>query len=276
MSSDQVASQSDNELGEIRIGTSGYSFDHWKGVFYPENLPKGKMLDFYAQHFDCVEINATYYGIPAPHVFQRMAEKTSNDFHFIVKVHADVTHKRLDCADSVRQLLEAVKPLEESGKLHGFLAQFPYSFKNNPPNRDHLKAVRAELGDHPMFVEFRHKSWLTEKVLNGLHDHQIDYVSVDEPQIGLMMPPEMHVTNGTGYLRFHGRNTTTWYHPEKGDRYDYLYTEQELKDWIPSVRQLASHSGMTYLFFNNCHMGAAVKNVRMMKEILSQQAKVPF
>ena len=259
----------ENNLTRIRIGTSGYSFDGWKGVFYPEDLPKGKMLDFYAQHFDCVEINATYYGIPKPHVFFHMANKTPEGFHFIVKVHAGVTHTRKGSTESIKDLLEAVKPLEEAGKLQGFLAQFPYSFKNSPDNRNHLKAVRSELGDHRLFAEFRHKSWLTEKVLNGLKEYDIGFVSVDEPQIGLMMPPEVHATTGVGYVRFHGRNEITWYNQDKGDRYDYLYTEQELKDWIPEIRELEAHASLTYLFFNNCHLGGAVKNAKLMKELLS-------
>jgi uncharacterized protein YecE (DUF72 family) len=252
----------------FRIGTSGYSFEDWRGAFYPQDLPKGKMLDFYATQFDTVEINSTYYGIPSPSVFLHMANKTRDDFHFIVKVHADVTHKRKDSAESIQKLLEAVKPLEDAGKLQGFLAQFPYSFKNNPDSRKHLKEVRAALGDHKLFAEFRHRSWLTEKVLDGLKEYDIGFVSVDEPQIGLMMPPEAHVTNGVGYVRFHGRNSETWYDHDKGDRYDYLYSEQELQEWIPRIQQLESHASLIYLFFNNCHLGQAVKNAKMMKELL--------
>jgi uncharacterized protein YecE (DUF72 family) len=262
--------------GNLRIGTSGYSFEDWRGVFYPGELPKGKMLDFYAQHFDTVEVNSTYYRIPSRHVFYHMGQKTSDGFHFIVKVHAGVTHKRQGPADSIHALLEAVQPLEEAGKLQGFLAQFPYSYKNNPANRDYLKSVREMLGDHRFFVEFRHRSWLTEKVLNGLREFDMGYVSVDEPQLGLMMPPEVHVTNGVGYLRLHGRNADNWYDSNRGDRYDYLYTEQELRDWLPRIGQLVSHASLTYLFFNNCHVGHAVKNARMMKELLSRPADVPF
>ena len=253
---------------KIRIGTSGYSFDDWKGAFYPEDIAKGKMLDFYAQHFDTVEVNSTYYRIPPHHVFYHMAQKTPDDFHFIVKVHADVTHRRKNPAESIKNLLQELRPLEEANKLKGFLAQFPYSFKGNPANLDYVKSVQEALGSHRLFVEFRHRSWLTEEVLQGFKEHRIGYVSVDEPQLSYMMPPEAHATTDIGYVRFHGRNAENWYHPEKGDRYDYLYTEQELKEWIQPIRKLASASSLTYLFFNNCHLGRAVVNARLMKELL--------
>jgi uncharacterized protein YecE (DUF72 family) len=214
-----------------------------------------------------VEVNSTYYRIPARNVFYHMANKTGDDFHFIVKVHAAVTHKRKEFTESIEALLEAVKPMQEVGKLHGFLAQFPYSFKNSPDSRNHLKEVKATLGSHKLFAEFRHRSWLTEKVLNGLKEYDIGFVSVDEPQIGQMMPPEVHVTNGVGYARFHGRNAQTWYDHSKGDRYDYMYSERELQEWVPRIRQLESHASLTYLFFNNCHLGQAVKNAKMMKEL---------
>lgn len=258
-----------NRVDKIRIGTSGYSFEDWRGEFYPADIQKGKMLDFYAQHFDTVEVNSTYYRLLPQNVFYHMAQKTPGDFHFILKVHADVTHKRKDPAPSISALLEAVKPLVEAGKLKGFLAQFPYSFKNSPDNRNYLKEARAMLGDHKLFMEFRHKSWLTEKVLDGLKEYDIGYVSVDEPQIGLMMPPDVHVTNGIGYVRFHGRNEETWYDHDKGDRYDYLYSEQELGEWIPRILQMESQASLTYLFFNNCHLGKAVKNAKMMKSLLA-------
>ena len=228
------------------------------------------MLDFYALYFDTVEVNSTYYRIPPHHVFYHMAQKTSEDFHFIVKVHSNVTHQRKNTEDSIKNLLEAVRPLQEADKLKGFLAQFPYSFKGTSANLDYVKSVQEALGSHRLFVEFRHRSWLTEEVLQGLREHRIGFVSVDEPQLAYMIPPELHVTTDIGYVRFHGRNSENWYHPEKGDRYDYLYTEQELTEWVRPIEKIASAASLTYLFFNNCHMGNAVKNARMMKKLLSQ------
>jgi uncharacterized protein YecE (DUF72 family) len=254
---------------KVRIGTSGYSFEDWKGEFYPEDIQKGKMLDFYAQHFDTVEVNSTYYRIPPHHVFYHMAQKTVADFHFIVKTHSNVTHQRRKTEESIKNLLEAVKPLQEAGKLKGFLAQFPYSFKGIPANLDYVKSVQDALGDHRLFVEFRHRSWVIDEVFQAFKEHRIGFVSVDEPQLINMIPPELYVTADVAYVRFHGRNGENWYHPEKGDRYDYLYSEKELEEWVKPIKKITSHASLTYLFFNNCHMGHAVNNARTMKKLLS-------
>jgi uncharacterized protein YecE (DUF72 family) len=112
---------------KILIGTSGYSFADWVGPFYPEGWPKGKMLDYYKDHFHIVEINSTYYRIPHPSVFYHMASKVPDDFEFIVKAHQSFTHTRKDLPENFKAFHEAVKPLKDSGKLKGYLAQFPWS-----------------------------------------------------------------------------------------------------------------------------------------------------
>ena len=123
---------------EIVIGTSGYSFDDWQTVFYPPDLPKGKRLDYYKEFFNAVEINSTYYRILHPAVFYNIAKKVRDGFEFIIKTHQSFTHDRKDIASKTEEFIESIKPVVESGKFYGYLAQFPFSFKYSQPNLDYI------------------------------------------------------------------------------------------------------------------------------------------
>jgi uncharacterized protein YecE (DUF72 family) len=253
---------------EIRVGTSGYSFADWVGVFYPETIARGKMLDFYVQHFDTVEINSTYYRIPHAKVFENLDKKTKADFHFLVKAHNSATHERNKMEEETPSYLEAIQPLVESGKLRGILTQFPWSFKKSPENVDHLKRVRDLLGEHPLYVEFRHSSWTNEEMFQFLRDNGIGYVSVDEPKLRGMVDNMAVATTSVGYIRLHGRNAEQWW--QGGPlRYDYTYSDDELHEWIGKVHTLQGHTDLIYLFFNNCHQGQAVSNARRILELLN-------
>ena len=258
----------------IKLGTSGYSFQDWKGNFYPEKIEKGKMLDYYAQHFDTVEINSTYYTIPHSKVFYYLSQKTGDDFEFIVKVHKQVTHEYDESFGSMEKLKEAIKPIIESGKFKGFLAQFPWSFKLSKDNVEYLKRLKESSGDYTICVEFRNINWNREGTYDFLREQSIGYCCVDEPQLRGLLPPQAITTSDISYVRFHGRNTTTWWDTSKGDRYDYLYTKEELSDWLERIREMRKNTSKTYLFFNNCHAGHAVKNAKMMAELLKNQLNV--
>lgn len=249
----------------LQIGTSGYSFDSWQGIFYPPGLARKDRLDFYARHFNVVEINATFYGLIPSTAFGHMADKTGEGFGFVVKANRKTTHERGDreVADRFR---EAVLPLIEAGKFQGVLAQFPWSFRNTPTNRAYLEACRERMGDLPYFAEFRHRSWLTPEAQELLERSRIGFVCVDEPQIGGMMPPVIQATTDTGYIRLHGRNAKTWW--GDGPRYDYFYSLRELKGWGRKAKDLAEKTQKTFLFFNNCHVGQAVKNAQILQRML--------
>jgi len=255
----------------ILIGTSGYSFEDWRGVYYPHHIDRGKMLDYYARDFKTVEINSTYYRIPPTSVFYHMDRKTPPDFEFMAKLHQDVTHARQNIEDSIRRLQEALKPLYEAGKLKGLLAQFPWGFKNTPENRDYLLKIKELCGDTPLFVEFRNRSWVKEDVYELLRSNGIGYCCVDEPRFSSLIPPQDVATTSVGYVRFHGRNAQTWWKSSGGDRYDYLYSTDELKEWVDRIESLKRQTEKTYLFFNNCHRGQAVINARQMEEILRKR-----
>ena len=258
---------------KINIGTSGYSYEDWREVFYPINLPKNKMLEFYTQHFNIVELNATYYTIPNFSVFERMVQKTPPDFEFIVKVNKETTHVRNENEKAISKLLESLKPLIESGKFKGLLAQFPYSFKNNESNRKHLIQTKNFIGDHPLFVEFRNYTWHNASLPAFLKGHDIGYVNVDEPKLLGLLPKQDFVTSKSGYIRFHGRNEKNWWDGTNTTRYDYEYTPDELKEWLTNINNIIKKTYKTYIFFNNHPTGKAIKNAKQLLETLNTELK---
>ena len=139
----------------IKIGTSGYSYDDWKGIFYPESLGKTDFLGHYARFFSLSEINSTYYRIPSPGMFEGMLKKAPDDFQFVVKLSRELTHEREKATSAVEKFTRGIKPLLERERLVTLLAQFPYSFKPDEDSYDHLKFLRDAMPDLPINVEFR-------------------------------------------------------------------------------------------------------------------------
>ncbi len=256
----------------ILIGTSGYSFDDWEGPFYPPGTPRGKRLDYYKDHFRVVEVNSTYYRVPHPKVFREMEKKTPPGFEFLVKLHANQTHTRKEVAETTAMLLESVSPLVETRKFGGFLGQFPWGFQASPENAAYLEGLRGLIPrGTALYVEFRHASWIAPATFDRLRALGIGYCSVDEPALSGLVPPIARATGSPGYVRFHGRNAMNWWGRGEGDRYDYTYTEEELRAWMRKVRELEKETGKVYLFFNNCHAGQAVKGAKMMAGLLSEE-----
>lgn len=255
-------------MGIIYIGTSGYSFQDWRGAFYPENIKSSEMLSFYAQHFKVVEINSTYYAIPRPRIFEEMVKRTPQDFQFTVKAHSGMTHERTDNKSVFDQFEAAIQPLVEADRFKGILAQFPWSFRNTQENRSYLSLCKERLSEYPLIVEFRHRSWITKPTFDFLRGLDVSYCAVDEPDLPGLIPPKVEATTNIGYVRFHGRNKETWWEGDSAQRYNYLYTEQELKDWIPKIKQLADSTQETFIFFNNCHAGFAARNAKMMQGMI--------
>jgi len=255
----------------LEVGTSGYYFKDWIGPFYPEGTKPQAMLEYYAKHFSVVEINSTYYGIPKSRAFAEMASHVPADFGFYVKVHQDVTHKRQDPKPSLGELHNAVSPLRERGLLRGFLAQFPYSFKKNPDATGYIVRL-ADLfaGREPLFVEFRHTSWFKPVVYESLERHGLGFVNVDLPPLPRLPGLTGVVTNGEGYIRLHGRNSAAWWGSEGSQRYDYLYSEAELKEWLPHVQEMSKKARRIISFMNNCHMGQAIRNAKMLPALFGQ------
>lgn len=256
----------------IWIGTSGYAFDDWHGVFYPPGLPRSERLRYYANRFPAVEVNSTYYRLPHPVVIRQMEQKTPERFRFLVKLNHEVTHRGESGAEHFRAFLDVISPLEETGKFHGGLAQFPYAFRRSPQNLAHLRRIRDRMGERPVFIEFRHDSWAREETFAELRSLGLGFCAVDEPRLRGLFPHIVRETNGVGYVRFHGRNESTWWGGEGSLRYNYGYSDSELKEWVAWVRDLGPRTTDTYLFFNNCHAGQAAQNAMRMSELLGVES----
>jgi len=256
----------------ILIGTSGFSYDDWKGRFYPEHIDKRDMLAYYARSFNTTEINASYYAIPGAASFAAMARKTPDDFQFVVKAHKDMTHIEEPQREVFDAFVGSIQPLRDAGKFGCMLAQFPWGFKCTAENGTKLREFREMAGDLPTVIEFRNADWVNDETFDLLRELDIGFCSVDEPHLKGLMPPVAAATSSIGYVRFHGRNAKSWWHHEEAyQRYNYLYSEEELGPWVPKVRGLEGDTSKTYVFFNNHYQGKSVQNARMFAKLLGME-----
>jgi len=251
------------------IGTAGYSYRDWVGAVYPAGTKPGEMLELYAREFPFAEINSTYYHLPGRKMIAGLAAKTTPGFRFAIKAFQQMTHTRDGGAGVFLQFAGALNPLVEAGKLACILAQFPYSFGNTPENRDYLRRFRELLPGLPVAVEFRNQRWICQDTFALLREEGLAYVCVDEPDLKGLVRPVAVVTVPPAYVRFHGRNAARWYHHREAyERYDYLYAEDELREWMPHLTLLREKAGEVYVSFNNHYRGQAVANVRMIRELI--------
>jgi len=264
----------------IKTGTSGFSFDDWKGTIYPLQLKKEDWLRYYEKElgFTILEINFTYYTLPSPRSLEGMSRKTSESFQFVVKAFRGMTHEIkdttthtfLDNSQTFEKFLSSLRPLIDAGKLACVLAQFPYSFYPGTENLEYLKRFKGLLGEIPITIEFRNKAWLKKSTLIFLKEHLMGYCIVDEPPLPQLMPFHPESTTQIGYFRLHGRNQR-WFNVPASVRYDYLYSDEELKEFISPVKMIASQTDKVFIFFNNCHAGSAVKNAITLIRMLQKE-----
>jgi uncharacterized protein YecE (DUF72 family) len=274
-------------VAEIRIGTCSWADEALSKHWYPKGLPAGERLGYYAQHFDTVEVDSTYYRLPAEEMVRRWAERTPEGFVMHVKAFGLMTRHPVnlealppDMRDDAptddkgrverpsrefrgavfRRFLEALEPLRSEGKLGGILFQFPSYVVYRDSSLDYLRWAREQLGDDEMLVEFRHVSWLDEEhrdeTLRFLEQLGATHVIVDAPRIEgakNLVPTVLALTSSNLYVRFHGRNAGTWNKRGGGasERFDYLYGPEELEEWVDPLRELAGQAQQAYAFFNN-------------------------
>ncbi len=271
----------------IRIGTCSWADESLTRYFYPPGV-KGaeERLRYYADRFDTVEANSTYYRLPAEEMVQRWHERTPEGFVMHVKAFGVMTRHpvkleqlptdlregapvdergRIDRpprefrAEIFRRFHEALEPLRHGGKLGGILMQLPPYVVFRPSSLEYLEWAQEQLRGDEMLVEFRHASWLEEEnrkeTLAFLDEHHMSYVIVDAPRTGgrNVSPTVVATTTPTAYVRFHGRNAETWNKRvgSAAERFDYLYSEQELGDWVEPLAELAGQSENVFAMFNN-------------------------
>lgn len=273
--------------GNVKIGTSGFSFRDWLGEVYPKDLKKGEELLYYSQHlgFEAVEINSTYYGLYSERSFQGMEAKTPAGFEFAVKGYKGFTHEPFDdrlgsgkpsrkkAREDAERFRASLRPLEEKGKLACVLLQFPVFFPPGPESQEYLLECRAWLKGLPLAVEFRNRAWAREATWTWLKENDLANCAVDEPRLPRLMPFEPRVTAEPAYFRFHGRNPN-WFNAPVELRYDYFYSEEELQGFVPHIREASAEAGKVLVFFNNCHRGSALKNAGTLRELLGQPSPV--
>ena len=263
-----------DDVPGIRVGTCGFSYRDWVGVFYPPGIKARAMLEFYAQHFSAVEIDSTYYRIPAPSAFASMAERTPGGFLFSVKLPGAATHLPADAGvlpPEVREFRLAVEPLVEARKFACGLMQFPNSFKPSVSAEKRLRALRRALREMPLVAEFRHRDWQSNATLELLAELEIGWCNADMPHFSKLLRESADATAEVGYVRFHGRNVKQWWRPETPDaRYDYSYSVEELQPWVERVADLRADAGVreTLAFFNNHRSGQAVRNAETFRAML--------
>jgi uncharacterized protein YecE (DUF72 family) len=228
-----------------------------------------EMLGYYARAFRVVELNTTYYGMPKPAAMERMAQRVPPGFEFTVKANRDMTHGERLLPEAFAEFREAMQPLQERGMLGCVLAQFPHGFRRTRGNEAYVEAVREELSGMPLVIEFRNSDWVSEATFDWLRELSVGFCCVDEPQLTGLMPPVAEVTSPVGYVRFHGRNREKWHrHETVEERYNYLYTPEELAEWTPRIAGVAARAEKTYVFFNNCYSDYALRNARDMAALL--------
>jgi uncharacterized protein YecE (DUF72 family) len=253
----------------IRVGTSGFSYDDWVGPFYPHGLPKGDRLKYYAERFNCVEANFTYYRMPDVRTLTAMAAKVPDGFEFVVKANSTMTHERTAVPQTFREFVAALQPWIDQGKFGCILAQFPNSFRPGQGNAEYLTWFREQIPDLPVVVEFRNRTWVTQETFEHLRESGLGFCCVDEPNLPGLMPPIAVATSPVGYMRFHGRNARMWWeHEHAWQRYDYLYTEAELQEWVGKVRKIGEETERTYAFFNNHYQSQAVVNASLFEQLI--------
>src|SRR5256714_5871162 len=293
-------------MGEVRVGTSGWNYPTgkgtWNGLFYPATRSKKAGTDqfdelaFYAEHFNTVEVNTTFYGQPRPEVTRGWAVRTPSTFDFSLKLYQKFTHPKMfrDAAlkrapgsegpllDLLAQVTQpdidefraGIDPLASAGKLGALLAQFPPSFKDSPASREYLSQLLRAFADYPVAVELRHRSWSDAigDTLSLLTSFGAAWVQIDEPKFRFSIR-QNYLPNVTSfyYMRLHGRNAAQWWtHDKSEDRYNYLYSAAELQEFSETAGAAKELVKKSYLYTNNHFSSKSVVNAVMLKAQLGQ------
>ena len=262
----------------VRLGTCSFADEGLGKTWYPRGVPTSKArLAYYAERFDTVEVDSPYYHLPDPAVTGRWAQRTPPEFVFHVKAHASMTgHEPAEQEQAFAEFRASLEPLELSGKLRGILLQFHPRFVKSDAAKAELSRVRALLDPLVPLVEFRHRSWLEEgersDTLAFLEQSGLAYVSVDAPRTRAsnVVPPVAAATHRVAYVRFHGRNAKTWnIRSEKSwQRFDWMYSAEELAEWVGKLAGLAEQADEVYALFNNNRDDFAPRSAMVLRNLL--------
>ena len=284
---------------KLLIGTSGYDYPEWKGVFYPQNLKRADFLSYYATQFNAVELNNTFYNMPTAQRLFSFYERSQGRLQFSVKANRLLTHQvGRDWQTAAGDFRAAITPLAQKGALSAALFQFPQSFRYMDDNRIYLAKLVAAFEGFPVAIEFRHAEWIRPSVFSGLEERGASLVFCDMPmcreaQTSIIsnyangaqrrMPQLRALTDGktlrtpfvgtSAYIRMHGRNQNAWYvkddAPDNGAaRYKYDYSAAELESFVPIVQTALREGKPTQIYFNNHPNGHGARNAKKLRELV--------
>jgi uncharacterized protein YecE (DUF72 family) len=276
-----------NGKSNIRMGTAGWSYKDWEGVFYPPGMSRRKQhpLQLVAQCFDMVEINSSFYGHIKPEIaklWSRIVSEVNPNFVFTAKLHRSFTHSPLSAMEPTsavsirpndedeRLARQGLEALAATGKFGALLIQFPVSFKNTALNREYLETLLRQFIEYPRAVEVRHSTWNNAETIAYFSERNVSFCNIDQPQIGRSLEPTSHVTSAVGYVRLHGRNYDQWFEAENcADRYNYLYKASELDGWKERIEDIAAKAKVTFVVTNNHFEAKAGVNALQLKYALT-------
>ena len=291
-------------MAAIVVGTSSWADPGFVKHWYPKGVAARDRLRFYAERFEIVELNSSFYAIPPAGNVERWAEVTPDGFRFHAKLHrllswhatkpdalppdmrdglelnsrGNVVRNEELQREIVKRMAESMQPLDEAGKLGAYLLQLSPAFRPRDCRLDELDPILDGFKPHPVAVEFRYRAWMKEKrrkdVFSYLSDHDAVYVSVDAPladHVPIMPPIDAVTNNGFAYMRCHGRNERGYMSGRTvAERFDYDYSDDELEEIADRARTLADDADEVHVLFNNNARELAPKAARRMRQLLGQ------
>jgi uncharacterized protein YecE (DUF72 family) len=286
MGSTATAPEHSPEQVNLRIGTAGWSYKDWDGIFYPPGMQRRKihLLEYLARFFDTAEINTSFYGPLKPELVKLWCRKVAAvnpGFQFTAKLYRAFTHSPIavmepTSAATIRptdedEVLtrEGLDALANEGRLGALLIQFPVSFKNTSLNREYLDRLLRQFIEYPRVIEVRDSSWNNPETLAYFMEKNVGFCNIDQPVMGKSLGPTEHVTTSLGYIRLHGRNYEQWFDSDnRNDRYNYLYPPKELEDWKERIERVAHKAQTTYVITNNHFESKAGVNALELKAMI--------
>jgi len=262
----------------IRIGPAGWSYTDWEGTVYPPHGSRFDHLAYLSSFFNTIEINSPFYRIPPPTHSKSWTRRVSSnpDFKFTTKVFRGFTHGEAQLgAEEIKAFRNYLDPLVDADRLGAVLLQYPWSFKNTPESLEKLEKLFRAFDGYPLALEVRHGSFQNEEFVRFLADHNVAWVNVDQPLFHESVKPAEISTGPLAYVRLHGRNYEKWFtHNETWERYNYLYSPEELAPWVERIRAMA-RGKEAYVITNNHFRGQAIVNAADLQVALGQQSRLP-